>query len=67
MKFNKFYICNSEGKSNCVVRTFCKSFNEEYENVYNELCLIAKELNCESFNDIEVFENKTNINWLITI
>ncbi len=56
MKFNEFYIKNSEGKSNCVIRSLCKIFNEDYDNVYNELCDITKELNCESFNDIEVFE-----------
>lgn len=56
MKFSEFYISNSEAKSNCVIRSFCKMYDEEYDNVYNELCDIAKELNCESFNDVEVFE-----------
>ena len=56
MKFIKYYITNKEGKSNCVIRTFCKIFNEEYDDVYNELCRIQKELKCNSFNDIEVFE-----------
>ena len=56
MKFNEFFVCNNEGKSNCVIRSLCKTYNEEYDNVFNELCNIAKELNCESFNDIEVFE-----------
>lgn len=56
MIFSDYYISNKEGKSNCVIRSLCKIFNEEYDNVYNELCSIARELNCESFNDIEVFE-----------
>jgi len=56
MKFNKFYVSNNEGKSNCVIRTFCKIYNEEYNNIYNDLCSIAKRLNCDSFNDIQVFE-----------
>jgi len=56
MKFNEFYITNSEGKSNCVIRTFCKMFSEEYDEVYKRLCNIAKELGCNSFNDIPVFE-----------
>lgn len=56
MKFSEFYISNNEGKSNCVIRSLCKTFDEEYDSVHNELCEIAKELNCESFNDIEVFE-----------
>lgn len=56
MKFSKFYIENKEGRSNCVIRSFCKLFNKEYDQVFNELCSIQKELNCSSFNDIEVFE-----------
>lgn len=28
----------------------------EYEDVYNGLCEVSKELNCSSFNDIRVFE-----------
>lgn len=62
MKFNEFYIENSEGKSNCVIRSFCKLFNKEYNEVYNGLCNIQKELNCSSFNDIEVFETYMNRN-----
>lgn len=55
MKFKEFYICDNEGNSNCVIRSFSKAFNESYDNVYNELLTISKELNM-SFNDIEVFE-----------
>lgn len=56
MEFSEFYAANNEGKSNCVIRTFCKIFNEEYNNVYSELCFISKELGRDSFNDSEVFE-----------
>ncbi len=56
MKFEEFYVCSNEGKSNCVIRSLCKIFEEEYNDVYSELCEISKELNCESFNDIGVFE-----------
>lgn len=56
MKFEEFYITDSNGKSNCVIRSLCKIYNDSYENVYNDLCRIQKELNCESFNDIPVFE-----------
>ena len=56
MKFRQYYVSGSNGKSNCVIRSFCKLFNEEYDNVFEELCVIAKELNLESFNEIEVFE-----------
>ena len=62
MKFNEFYIENSKGKSNCVIRSFCKLFNKEYNEVYNELCEIQKQLNCSSYNDIEVFETYMKIN-----
>ena len=61
MKYNKFYICNSEGNSNCVIRTFCKVYNKEYDNVYSELCCLSKELGSESFNDLQVFEKYMEI------
>lgn len=56
MKYNKYYITNKKGKSNCVVRSICKLLNKEYGEVYEELCNISKELNCNAYNDIEVFE-----------
>lgn len=56
MKFKKYYIENSEGKSNCVVRSFCKILNKKYNDVFNELCEIKKELSCDNYNDIIVFE-----------
>lgn len=56
MNFEKYYITNKEGKSNCVIRSLCKILNKKYDEVYNELVKKAKELNCNSFNDIEVFE-----------
>lgn len=56
MEFKKYYIESKEGKSNCVVRTFCKMFNKEYEEVFEALQKIAEELCYEDFNDIEVFE-----------
>lgn len=56
MKFNEFYVANSEGKSNCVIRSFCKLYNKTYDEVLNELLSIKDEINASSFNDIEVFE-----------
>ena len=56
MKYNKYYITNKKGKSNCVVRSICKLLNKEYGEVYEELYNISKELNCNAYNDIEVFE-----------
>lgn len=56
MTLKEFYIVDKGGKSNCVVRSICKILNKEYDDVYNGLCKVAKELNCSSFNDIEAFE-----------
>ena len=54
--YKYYYICDENGKSNCVIRSFCKLYDYDYKNVYNELCSIQKEINSKSFNDIEVFE-----------
>lgn len=56
MIFKEFYISDKSGKSNCVIRSLCKILNEKYDKVFNDLCEVAKELNCSSFNDIPVFE-----------
>ncbi len=56
MEFKEYYIENNEGKSNCVIRSLCKLYNKEYNDIYNELITISKELNSESYNDVEVFE-----------
>jgi hypothetical protein len=56
MKYIKYYVSSKEEKSNCVIRSFCKLYNEEYEQVYNDLLEIMKEINKNSYNDIEVFE-----------
>ena len=64
MEFKAFFITNEDGKSNCVVRSLCKILNKNYDEVYNDLCLIAQKLNKKSFNEIEVFEDymsKNNI------
>jgi tRNA/tmRNA/rRNA uracil-C5-methylase (TrmA/RlmC/RlmD family) len=59
MKFEEYYITDSNGKSNCVIRTFAKVFNASYEDVANELSNISKEIN-KDFNDIETFEEYMN-------
>ena len=56
MVFEKFYIADKNGKSNCVVRSLCKVLNREYDDVYNDLMKIAQKLKSHSFNDVEVFE-----------
>ena len=59
MKYEKYYITDSEGKSNCVIRSFSLIYNKEYNDVVSELLDISKELNC-NFNDIETFEEYMN-------
>ena len=56
MKFKEYYITDNNGNSNCVIRSFCKLYNEKYDDVYSQLSIIAKELKMDSFNDIPVFE-----------
>ena len=59
MKFNEYYITDANGKSNCVIRSFCKIYNKEYNDVSDELVSISEELKC-NFNDIETFEEYMN-------
>ncbi len=59
MKFEKYYITDSNNKSNCVIRTFCKIYDKEYSDVSNELNSISKELDT-NFNDILTFEEYIN-------
>ncbi len=56
MKFEKYYICNSNGNSNCVIRSFCKLFNKEYNEMKEELINLTKKKNANNYNDMEVFE-----------
>lgn len=56
INYSHYNITNKDGKSNCVIRSFCKLYNKDYADIYNELCNIQKELKCDSYNDIPVFE-----------
>lgn len=56
MKYIEYNLTDENGKSNCVIRTFSKIFNKSYKEILNDLIDTAKELGCESFNDIPVFE-----------
>ena len=67
MIFKDFYISDKNGKSNRVIRSLCKILNKEYEDVYNGLCEVSKELKRSSFNDIEVFEKYMEDNNIIKI
>ncbi len=62
MKYENYNISGSNGKSNCVIRSFCKLYNKEYDDVFNELVSLAHELNCDNFNDVQVFEEYMNRN-----
>lgn len=67
MTFKEFYILDKNGKSNCVIRSLCKVLNKEYNDVYDGLCEVAKNLNFSSFNDIPVFEKYMEDNDIIKI
>ena len=56
MKYKYYYVEDNNKKSNCVIRSFCRLYNDSYENVYNDLISLTKELNCDNYNDIKVFE-----------
>ena len=60
MKYEYYYAEDNNKKSNCIIRTFCKLFNKEYDAVKQELINIAKELNYETYSEIEVFEKYLN-------
>ena len=60
MKYEYYYAEDNNKKSNCIIRTFCKLFNKEYDAVKQELINIAKELNYETYAEIEVFEKYLN-------
>ena len=55
MKYIEYNLTDDNGKSNCVIRTFSKIFNKSYKEILNDLIDTAKELGCESFNDIPVY------------
>ena len=67
MTFKEFYKSDKNGKSNCVIRSLCKILNKEYNDVYNDLCKIAVDLKCDSFNDILVFEKYMQDNNIFNI
>ena len=67
MEFREYYISNKEGKSNCVIRTFCKLFNKSYDDVFNELSNLARALNSDSFNDVLVFETYLKDNGFVSL
>ena len=56
MIFKEFYISDKNGRSNCVIRSLCKILNKEYDEIYSDLCKIARDLKNDSYNDVPVFE-----------
>ena len=67
MKYSEYYITDREGKSNCIIRSCCKLFNKKYEDVYNELMIIAKELGYDFYAEIEVFEKYLEQNKMVKL
>ena len=65
MKFIKYDPVNEKGA--CVLRTFSKLFNKDYETLKEELNLLASTLNYNSYNEIEVFEKYLSDNNYIKI
>lgn len=65
MKFIKYDPVNEKGA--CVLRTFYKLFNKDYETLKEELNLLASTLNYNSYNEIEVFEKYLSDNNYIKI
>ena len=65
MKFIKYDPVNEKGA--CVLRTFSKLFNKDYETLKEELNLLASTLNYSSYNEIEVFEKYLSDNNYIKI
>ena len=54
-------------KGSCVLRTFTKLFNKDYKIIKEELTTLAKSLNYNSYNEIEVFEKYLSNNNYIKI
>lgn len=65
MKFIEYNPVNEKGT--CVLRTFSKLLNKDYETLKQELLILSKELNYESYNEIEVFEKYLSNNNYIKI
>ena len=49
------YYNPSDDKRSCVVRTMTKLTGKDYDTVKSELAVLAKKLNCETYNDERVF------------
>ena len=65
MKFIEYDPVKEKGA--CVLRTFSKLFNKNYEEIKAELMILAKKLNYDNYNEIEVFENYLSDNNYIKI
>ena len=65
MKFVEYNPISEKGA--CVLRTFTKLFNKDYKIIKEELTTLAKSLNYEFYNEIEVFEKYLSDNNYIKI
>lgn len=60
MKFIEFNPSIEQG--NCIIRSFSKLFNKDYNIVKKELNDLAISLNCKDYREIDVFEKYLNSN-----
>ena len=65
MKFIEYNPVNEKGA--CILRTFTKLFNKDYDVIKEELTTLTNSLNYESYNEIEVFEKYLSDNNYIKI
>ena len=42
-------------------------FNKSYDDVFNELCNLARAFNCDNFNDVLVFETYLKDNGFVSL
>ena len=54
--FEQYYVANDEGSSGCIIRTFCKLYDQNYKEVYRGLTKIVKEKKALSYTEEEVYE-----------
>ena len=56
MQFIEYYVTDKNGNSNCIIRTFCKLFNKDYETIEKELIYLSEKLQYNDYKEITVFE-----------
>ena len=52
IKYEEYFISNKDGKSNCVIRTFCKLFNKDW---YHMVPIIDNVLYDKTNDSLELY------------